>query len=471
MFRSHQRKSKILFGLTDILLTTAAFELAYQVRQWLPLKLQFFLWQDEKARLLVFCVVSWALLGYWLNVHARLDSARIGAILRDSLRQAGYGTLALAVFITAFKVALSRVFLSLFIVASWLLLAAFRITARNLLPVLRREFGGETNILIVGLGERAERLGRSIEENHAQGLRITGFLAIDEDSARSFVQLGQSYHAFPLADLHSMLARHVIDEIHFAVEADKLPSLEEVFRRCDEEGVCSRIAVDFFPLANGSVELECLGDTPLLTFSSAPGDEVLLLAKRTIDLVVAATAIAVLSPLLLIVAGIIKATSEGPVIFRQVRCGLNGRTFTCCKFRSMVLDAERRVHEVAHLNARTVVMKIPNDPRLTPVGKWLRKFSIDELPQLFNVLKGEMSLVGPRPAIPSEVAQYQRWQRRRLRMRPGMTCLWAVQGRDKVDFESWMRLDLQYIDNWSLGLDARIMLLTIPHVLSGRGAS
>ncbi len=177
------------------------------------------------------------------------------------------------------------------------------------------------------------------------------------------------------------------------------------------------------------------------------------------------------SPLILGAALLIRLTSKGAVIFRQTRCGLNGRTFTCYKFRSMVADAESRLPEVAHLNAREIVTKIPNDPRLTAVGKWLRKFSIDELPQLFNVLRGDMSLVGPRPAIPSEVARYQRWQRRRLRMRPGLTCLWAVQGRDRIDFESWMRLDLQYIDNWSLGLDARIMLLTIPQVLSGRGAS
>jgi lipopolysaccharide/colanic/teichoic acid biosynthesis glycosyltransferase len=144
--------------------------------------------------------------------------------------------------------------------------------------------------------------------------------------------------------------------------------------------------------------------------------------------------------------------------------------FTCYKFRSMVADAEARLPEVAHLNTKEIVTKIPNDPRLTPIGKWLRRFSIDELPQLFNVLRGDMSLVGPRPAIPSEVAQYQRWQRRRLRMRPGLTCLWAVKGRDKIDFESWMRLDLQYIDNWSLGLDARIILMTIPQVLSGRAS-
>ncbi len=196
----------------------------------------------------------------------------------------------------------------------------------------------------------------------------------------------------------------------------------------------------------------------------------LLLAKRAIDLALAVSLSIGLSPIILAGAILIRLTSRGPVIFRQIRCGLNGRTFTLYKFRSMVIDAEERLSEVKHLNHREIVTKIPNDPRLTPVGKWLRRFSIDELPQLFNVLRGDMSIVGPRPAVPSEVAQYQRWQRRRLRMRPGLTSLWAVEGRDQVDFEKWMRLDMQYIDTWSLALDARIILRTIPQVLSGRAS-
>ena len=288
----------------------------------------------------------------------------------------------------------------------------------------------------------------------------------EELPAPGVIRLDRSYPVFPLEDLRPVLARqHVIDEIHFAVHARILPALEPIFRWCDEEGVCSRIAVDFFPKINSYVDLEQIGGTPLLTFSGAPADEALLLVKRAIDIVLASVAIVLLSPLFLIVALLIKLTSPGPVIFRQMRCGLNGRTFTFYKFRSMVEDAEARLQEVMHLNEKEIAMKIRNDPRLTPVGKWLRKASIDELPQLFNVLKGDMSLVGPRPAIPTEVERYQHWQRRRLRMRPGLTCLWALRGRDRIDFESWMRLDLQYIDNWSLGLDARIILLTIPQVV------
>jgi len=192
--------------------------------------------------------------------------------------------------------------------------------------------------------------------------------------------------------------------------------------------------------------------------------------KRVTDIVLAGAALLLLAPIMLLLAMLIRLTSPGPAIFRQERCGLNGRRFVFYKFRSMCLDAEAMRESVEHMNHREVVMKIPNDPRLTGVGRWLRKFSADELPQLWNVLKGDMSLVGPRPAIPSEVEQYKRWQRRRLRMRPGLTCLWAISGRDEVDFETWMKLDMEYIDNWSLGLDWKIILRTIPSVLSGRGA-
>ena len=192
--------------------------------------------------------------------------------------------------------------------------------------------------------------------------------------------------------------------------------------------------------------------------------------KRVTDIVLAGAALLLLFPIMLLIALLIRLTSPGPAIFRQERCGLNGRRFVFYKFRSMCLDAEAMRESVEHMSQRELAMKIPNDPRLTRVGRWLRKFSADELPQLWNVLKGDMSLVGPRPAIPSEVEQYKRWQRRRLRMRPGLTCLWAISGRDEVDFETWMKLDMEYIDNWSLGLDWKIILRTIPSVLIGRGA-
>ena len=186
----------------------------------------------------------------------------------------------------------------------------------------------------------------------------------------------------------------------------------------------------------------------------------------------AAAALVVLAIPMGVLAELVRLTSKGPVIFRQERCGLNGRRFAFYKFRSMVENAEDLKTNIEHLNEKDgPVFKISNDPRLTPIGRYLRRFSIDEWPQLWNVLRGDMSLVGPRPAVPSEIDQYETWHRRRLRMRPGLTCLWAIEGRDTIEFDTWMKLDLEYIDNWSLWLDLKIIFQTIPKVAAGRGAS
>jgi exopolysaccharide biosynthesis polyprenyl glycosylphosphotransferase len=194
--------------------------------------------------------------------------------------------------------------------------------------------------------------------------------------------------------------------------------------------------------------------------------------RRLLDLALACLMLLVVGPLLMLPAAIlIKLTSRGPVLFKQKRCGLNGRQFVMYKFRSMVDNAEQLRVELESLNEMDgPVFKSSRDPRITGIGKILRRFSIDELPQLFNVLRGDMSLVGPRPPLPGEVARYERWQRRRLSMKPGITCLWQVSGRNEVSFEDWMKLDLDYIDNWSLLLDLKILLKTIPVVLLGRGA-
>ncbi len=472
MFRSQQRKTKILFGLPDVFLAAAAFELAYRFREHLPLDLTFYLLTDVKTLLICFSAITSVAIGYWLNVYGKVDSAELSVIFRDSFRQVGYSAIAVVLFIVfGLQAKISRVFLTSFFATNWVLLTIFRLVARNLVLRVSRSLGNERHVLIVGLGERAERLGRNLENYRQHGLRILGFLDPDDLHGEPVRLSIESYPVLPVSELRNLLSRHVIDEIHFAVESNRLPALEEIFLLCDEEGVCSRLAVDFFPHVNSELALERLGQTPMLTFSAAPDDEVLLLAKRVIDITLSLVGIVLLSPVLAAVALLVKVTSRGPAIFSQSRCGLNGRMFTFYKFRSMVVGAEARFHEVAHLSQREVATKIPNDPRVTPIGGFLRKFSLDELPQLFNVLKGDMSLVGPRPAIPSEVAQYKRWQRRRLRMRPGLTCLWAVEGRDDIDFETWMRMDLAYIDNWSLSLDARIILLTIPYVLSGHGAN
>ncbi len=468
MVGSKQRKAALLFGLSDVCVTAISFALAYRARLLLPLENDFFLTLQSQVLLLGFCAGACVTVGYWLNIYGNVDSPRIRVILRDATKQVGYAALGVLVLEYVLHLDLSRPFLGMFAATNWGLLIGLRIAARHLIPAVRREFGAPRYVLVVGTGPRARRWAQTLEEYSEQGLQIMGFASTpSDDAAHRNLQFANTYPVFATAEIPALLKKHVIDEVHFAVEAREIAELEEVFLWCDLEGVCTRINVDFFP----HVTLESLGSTPLLTFATAPDDEVLLLVKRLTDIALASLALIVLSPLMVLTALLIRLTSPGPAIFRQTRCGLNGRRFTFYKFRSMVVDAEDRLHEVAHLNPKRIVIKIPNDPRLTPLGKWLRKFSIDELPQLINVIKGDMALVGPRPAIPSEVEKYKRWQRRRLRMRPGLTCLWALNGRDKVDFESWMKLDIQYIDTWSLALDLRIIVKTIPQVLLGRGAS
>lgn len=478
VFSRHHRKVKLLFALADILLAAVAFEAAYQLRQLIPFERTFFLTVPVKALLLGATAVVWPMLGYWLGVYERLDSAHPRVIVRDSFRQTLVGGIALVILQYGLRLDLSRSFLAVFGVLSWVLLCLFRLKAGAVVGWIRKEFGAPHYVLVVGTGDRAVRLGRALERSASFGIRLVGFLTeqsdagseADAEAGKGSLTLEREYPVYAMSALPSLLDRHVIDEVLVAVDSRRLADMEELLLVCDEDGVRTRVAVDVFPHVNSEVYLDRLEQVPLLTFAAAPHDEILLLCKRVTDVVLAAAGLMLLAPLMLAIAGMIKLTSPGPAIFRQVRCGLNGRRFMFYKFRSMVDNAEQLKAGLLHLSKKGIAFKIPDDPRLTRLGRYLRRFSIDEWPQLWNVLKGDMSLVGPRPAVPEEVEQYQRWQRRRLRMRPGLTCLWALEGRDHLDFETWMRKDMEYIDNWSLALDWKILLRTIPRVLSGRGA-
>jgi exopolysaccharide biosynthesis polyprenyl glycosylphosphotransferase len=473
VFSRHYRKVKALFGLSDVLLTGLAFEAAYQTRSFLPFERPFFLDRPVKALLLGAAVLIWLAIGYWFNVYDKLESAHPRVVLRDAFRQCALGAAALVLFeyvLRPTNYELSRPFLLLFAVYSWVLLCLLRLNAGRIAGVIRKEFGALHYVMVVGEGERARHIGELLEASKEYGVRLSGFFTPDNADSPAPMTLERTYDTYPLSELPNVLRNRVIDEVIFAVDSERLAQMEEMMLLCDEEGVRTRVAVDFFPHVNSRVYLDRLGTAPLLTFAAAPHDEIRLLVKRLTDIVLAAAALVLLAPVMLFIALLIRMTSPGPAIFRQQRCGLNGRRFTFYKFRSMVRDAEGMKAALEHLNRKSTAFKIPDDPRLTPVGRQLRKFSIDEWPQLWNVLKGDMSLVGPRPAVPDEVERYERWQRRRLRMRPGLTCIWATRGRDALDFDTWMKMDMQYIDNWSLALDWKIIFRTIPRVLTGKGA-
>jgi len=257
----------------------------------------------------------------------------------------------------------------------------------------------------------------------------------------------------------------------FTDVVEVLPQVEEMVLACAEQGVRTTIAADLFSLGLVKSGMSYFGGMPLIHFQTPPGDSWELGAKRIIDIVISGLALIVLAPLMACLAIGVSRT-PGPILFKQTRVGLNGRLFSMFKFRSMFDGSEVISEDLKSRNEMSgPVFKLTNDPRVTPFGRFLRRFSLDELPQLWNVFIGEMSLVGPRPPIPGEVSMYERRSRRRLSMRPGLTCTWQVSGRNDIrDFESWVKLDLEYIDNWSLTGDLLLLLRTIPAVLIGTGA-
>ena len=273
-------------------------------------------------------------------------------------------------------------------------------------------------------------------------------------------------------DLEKLLRSEPVDVVVFTSGKSSLSEVETAILACEIEGVEAWLVADFIRTSISRPAIDELMGKPMIVFRSAPEVSWALLLKGIFDRVGAAALLVLLSPLMLAAAAVIKLSSRGPVLFRQERCGLRGRVFTMNKFRSMVSDAEQRRAELMAFNEMDgPVFKIAKDPRVTGIGRFLRRTSLDELPQLVNVLKGEMSLVGPRPLPVNEVRQFKdAWQRRRLSMKPGLTCLWQIAGRNTIGFEEWMRLDLQYIDSWSLWLDLKILLKTIPVVLMGKGA-
>jgi exopolysaccharide biosynthesis polyprenyl glycosylphosphotransferase len=322
--------------------------------------------------------------------------------------------------------------------------------------------------LIVGTGKRARDFVRLLEANHFWGLRVIGFV---DESGGSGAKIDGKEVFGSFDELEKILDHKVVDEVFFYLPRKWMDKLEEYIMICERVGVTVHLALDYFDTAIARPKIENVEGVPFLCLESTPSQPLGLFIKRGMDIIISTAFLIILSPLLLLLILLIKLFSPGPIFFGQERCGLNGRKFTMWKFRTMVQDADQLKSELMNLNeASGPVFKIKEDPRLTPIGKYMRKFSLDELPQLLNVLKGEMSIVGPRPPIPSEVVNYDRWQRRRLSMRPGVTCTWQVNGRNKINFEEWVKLDLEYIDEWSLWLDMKIIFKTIPAVLRGTGA-
>ncbi|HTP50996.1 MAG TPA: sugar transferase [Anaeromyxobacteraceae bacterium] len=411
----------------------------------------------------------WLATSWLFQVYETFRTQSISAELWRIARSMVTLTLAVSasVFFLHGQQDVSRLFLGLFFAMALLLLSTNRLALRYAARELRRRGYNTRMFAVVGSGELAREVVDTVVAHPEWGLQFAGHI-LEDDAVR---EVARSLVLGRVSQLGQILDDNVIDEVVFAVPRERLSAVESAFYLCEEQGVGSRVCLDLFTEGPSRMSLGEMEGLPMLSFTRAPTDEVALAAKRVFDVASSALALLVAAPVLVAVAVGIKLESRGPVFFRQRRVGLNGRPFTMYKFRSMHMDAEARLESLRALNeAKGPVFKMRNDPRITRVGRFIRKTSLDELPQFFNVLLGEMSIVGPRPPVPAEVRQYKRWQRRRLSVKPGITCTWQVSGRSNIDFDQWMELDLDYIDNWSLWKDIQICFRTIPAVLSSRGA-
>ncbi len=472
MLKRYKKPLANTFRFIDVLILVCSFYVAYGLR-FGEIDLNIFDYPKQFQILFAIYLMVWIYFSIRLDLYS---SKRVTRLWQEILDVCKTTTICLAIatippfFIREYP--LSRIFL----VYLWILqtgsLILFRFTLREALKYIRRRGYNFREILIIGRNGRSAQLVKRIEESPELGLRILGFLDApngenDDTFALNHRLLGG------LDDLERILRNQVIDEVFVFLPIKSFYSeIDNTLRICEHVGVEVKIPTDLFSLRLAKSSTSLYGDVSVIDLFTSPKMSWQLFVKRLMDITVSVIILGLLFPLFVLVSILIKATSKGPVFFKQQRVGYNGRVFNCLKFRTMIENAEGLQKDLLRLNEMDgPVFKIRNDPRVTKVGRIFRKTSIDELPQLINVLKGDMSLVGPRPPIPSEVNEYDLKDLRRLSMRPGITCLWQINGRNSIPFEKWMSLDMQYIDNWSLALDFKILLKTVPAVLKGAGAA
>ena len=472
MIAERARLVTVSYLVADLTATTLAFVAAHALR---TLGGQLDGWLGPVYTLDRYWLLLAVILPLWIVVFhvsglygARSQRALVTEYARVARALTAGGLLLIFVIFAAKLDYISRPLILLFLVLNF----GFVIVGRALVRAAVLDTSTRRRVLIAGGHDEVLAAVAQVVAHRGWGLEIVGLVSDGTwtTNGGSYPVLG-GYESIP-----SIVQQgEIVDEVLVVPASrrlDDLKTLEPLFLQLEELGVVTRLVVNFLPQALSRVSFDELGGTPILTFSTAPRDELLLFVRRAIDVLVSSIALVILSPLLVAIALAIKATSRGPVLFKQVRCGLYGRPFTFLKFRSMRLEAETLKPTLAPYNEMDgPAFKMRNDPRVTAVGRFLRRTSLDELPQLWNILKGSMSFVGPRPSVIEEVRQYEPWQRRRLSMQPGLTCLWQISGRNDLTFDEWMRLDLEYIDNWSLWLDAKILVRTVPVVLLGMGAS
>jgi len=466
MLRQRTRTLQAAIAAADAAATLAAFFGTYYGAGFLPER-----WLGMKSVLPVSRYL-WVLAGsiplWWVlfglfGCYDLSPIERAGESLRRLARPLAVGALAVgaAVFFSK-EPQFSRRVVGAFLVGNIALILAGRLLTLKMASRFYRATGALRRVLVIGVGEAAREFGEAVRRA-GWGLELAGYVAPSSD-AMTPECLG------PVSELPRILDERSVDDVVLAETGSDLAAVQRAIQACEEVGVSIHIPSRFFAAALSRPYLEVFSGIRILTFTTAPYNPIALGIKRAADIFGSVALLLLLGAPMLLIAAVIRLTSPGPALFRQRRSGLYGREFTMYKFRSMAADAEQRRAGLDALNEMSgPAFKMRDDPRVTPFGRLLRRYSADELPQLWNVLKGDMSLIGPRPPLPDEVHNYERWQRRRLSMRPGLTCIWQVTDRNRATFEKWMEYDLRYIDHWSLWLDLKIALRTAPAILRGTG--
>ncbi len=473
MKKFHQ-KVAFFTALADLLFINIAFALAYWIRyelEWIKpvaeahyVPYRFYL----PFSLILSFILMLTYFGQKLYNYERMKS------LSDEFITIFTGTAAGVLFLVAIfffyrPLFYSRLLLIYVFAFTVVLLSLARVFRNLILGLLRKRGIGVTRVLIVGAGDIGRKVMRNILAQPHLGYYIVGF--VDDNPEKGYGYIGRFKGLGDLEKIPQIVREEAVDEVIITLPWMYHRKIMGIMEQCERYNVKAKIVPDFFQMSLSQIEVDDLSGLPLISIKPLAFRRWERLVKRAMDLVIASVVLIVLLPLMLIIALVIKLDSPGPVLFKQVRVGKGGKEFVMYKFRSMKGGAEEEQERLRALSeVDGPIFKIKNDPRCTRVGRILRRFSLDELPQLYNVLKGDMSLVGPRPPLPSEVAQYKEWHKKRLAVSPGMTGLWQVSGRSLLSFDEMVLLDLYYIENWSPMLDLKILLRTIPKVITSEGA-
>lgn len=468
-----------LHKLSDILILIASFLLAYYLKKNLLPELFRGLYDLPNYYLIfLMIIIIWYAVFNYFDIYTPNKNRTYGQIFWNLFKANVTGMLFLTLFMYVLKVTdISRIMIGIFLFLNFGFIGLSRILANVFLKYFRSKEFNLRNILIVGCGQTSEDIIKAIGSKSNSGLNILGRIKIHPDEINT-IPKGPYKILGTIDELDKLLLVKTIDELIFTTPLNQIEYADKLIALAEEIGIAIRIIPDWHihniinRPAISKISFDVFLNTPTIYLSTSHSKHGDLFIKSIFDYIFAMLTILVTLPLLFIIPFFIKLSSKGPILFTQARCGLNGRRFHLFKFRTMVKDAEKIKQVLEGKNeSKGPVFKIKKDPRIIPViGTFLRKTGLDELPQLFNIIKGEMSFVGPRPPIPSEVEKYETWQRRRLSMKPGLTCLWQVTpNRNEINFDDWMKLDLYYIDNWSLTLDFKILLKSLLTIVTGSG--